>query len=144
MNTRTLKARGKLKSHGILKSQGTLKSHGILKSQGTLKEQNIFKSPQILKTLKMCKKKKTLKKKDIPTICHDILRIILVTPHDHIGSEETKIKLIQNNFTKAQVQDVLKSKTVIVIRPIPNYKDYEVFLKYVINSILLNRPLPIF
>ena len=103
-----------------------------------------FKLVIILLIVEMCKKKKTLKKKDIPTICHDILRIILVTPHDHIGSEETKIKLIQNNFTKAQVQDVLKSKTVIVIRPIPNYKDYEVFLKYVINSILLNRPLPLF
>ena len=115
-----------------------------LKSSKTSKSSKILKSSKTLKRDKKHKKQRTLKKKDnIQDKCHILLRLILITPHSHIGSEEAKIELIRRNFSKRQVLDVLNSKMVI-IRPIQNYHDYGDFIKYAMHSIRLNRSLPLF
>ena len=114
----------------------TLKSSKTIKSSKTLKRD---------KKQKKHKQRRTLKKKDnIQDECHLLLRLILVTPPSHIGSEEAKIELIRKNFSKRHVLDVLNSKMIIIIRPIQNYHDYGDFIKYAMHSIRLNRSLPLF
>jgi len=95
-----------------------------------------------LSKLRLCKGKNTKKKNNKQ--CNELLRVILITPDSHIGSKSEKIKLIKKHFTKKQIIQVLRSKSITVLRPIKDHDNYEQFINYVILSIQINRELPLF